>query len=75
MKRFSKCRVDRLPLYANALTYARALGVCPSSMTNWIVRDGLPARKTGRRGYYIEKAALAAWLRQTGRVAGRNGAK
>lgn len=54
---------DELPLFLNADTVAKALGVSPSTGYELMHEQGFPALKIGSR-IVVPKASFIAWVEQ-----------
>ena len=54
---------DELPLFLNAATVAKALGIAPSSAYELLHKEGFPVLKIGNR-MVIPKEKFIAWVEQ-----------
>ena len=63
MKESSYKRYDELPLFLNAATVAKVLGVSPSSGYELMHEQGFPALRIGSR-IVIPKEAFIRWVEE-----------
>jgi len=64
MKESNYKSYDELPLFLNAATVAKVLGIAPSSSYELMHEKDFPALRIGSIGYRIPKDSFLAWMYQ-----------
>ena len=63
MKESNYKSYDELPLFLNAATVAKVLGIAPSSSYELLHEDGFPSLRIGNR-IVVPKEAFIRWVEQ-----------